>query len=517
MADENTEAGTAGQIDLSGLGSFDFAPSWTQGEKVVARKSFARDDRDDRGGFTPKGERRERGGFAPKGDRGDRGGFAPKGGERRDRGDRGSFAPRGDRGGFAPRGERREFVKPLDAEVRVLPSPKDLGGIIRKVQSTSVAYPLKQLAYLFLDNPASCLVKVTPRDATLRFHTCKACGFASFSEQDLEAHLVAAHLGDYFACEEVECEPPKGSFACVAKCGLTGELLGPPNLHGFDAKVREMIRTRFPGMPESAYRARIEMVRDAEAVEQWRASCTKKTVYRLKGAAAPAAEGEEPAPNPALTREQAEGEFRRTMLPALKATEKSAVMPAEMALKTADRALLFAVRDALANERRFPKDLVFALRGAFHHRKLNFFRANDQRGPEFVCGAKPSPLDREHAIAELGDLVAFVEAHPFCTVSQLSPEQRKHLAWLVEKGHLVQYFNGVLAMPETHPKYRGGAPRPAVPAKKEAAPEDPEAPAAEETPVAESAPVAEAAPEAPAAEETPVVAEEAKQEEGKEG
>ena len=60
------------------------------------------------------------------------------------------------------------------------------------------------------------------------------------------------------------CDPPKGAFTCVAKCGLTGELLGPPNLHGYDARIREMLRTRFPDMDEAHYRSRIEMVRDSD-------------------------------------------------------------------------------------------------------------------------------------------------------------------------------------------------------------------------------------------------------------
>jgi hypothetical protein len=40
---------------------------------------------------------------------------------------------------------------------------------------------------------------------------------------------------------------------------------------------------------------------------------------------------------------------------------------------------------------------------------------------------------------------------------------KAHLGWLVEKGHVVQYFNGLLALPEAHPKYRN------IPAKKESA------------------------------------------------
>ena len=99
----------------------------------------------------------------------------------------------------------------------------------------------------------------------------------------------------------------------------------------------------------------------------------------------------------------------------------------------------------------------------------------------------------------------FVEGHPLCSVSELPQEMKGHLGWLVEKGHIVQYFNGILALPEAHPKFRN------VPAKKDAEAEA-AAPAAEATPVSE-APVAEASvAEEPVPAAEPIVAEEAKTE-----
>ena len=180
-------------------------------------------------------------------------------------------------------------------------------------------------------------------------------------------------------------------------------------------------------------------------------------------------------------------------------------MTLAQALKSTDLPYLFAVRDAIAKERRFPASLFFALRGAFHHRKLVFFRANDPRGQEFVSASKPAPLDIEHAIPELGAVVKFVEVHPLCSVADLPPEMKGHLGWLVEKGHVVQYFNGLLALPEAHPKFRN------LPSKKDATDGNVDAPA--EAPVAETAPAAE---ETPAVEAAPVedapVAEEVKTE-----
>ena len=409
----------------------------------------------------------------------------------------------------------------MDADIRLLPNQKDLGGIIRKVQTSHMAYPLKQLAYLFLDNPSSCIVRVTPKgEGVPPFHSCKACGFATMDESALMAHLVSKHLADYYVAEEIECEPPSGQFPCVAKCGLSGELLGPPNLHGYEARIREMIRTRYPHMSESEYRARIEMVRDPEVVEEWRKSATKKTVFRAKGAKPP--EGADVVPG--VDRETAEADFRRTIAPGLVATSKSADIPGDLAQNAEDRALAFACRDAFQRERRFPASLFFALRGAFHHRKLAFFRANDSRGPEFVSAVAPSPLDAEHAVPALADIVKWLEEHPCSTRAEVaaaiagSDEKKRaemltHLAWLAEKGHVIAYFNGTYVAAAKNPKYRG-LPKnaPAKPTPEPAVAEQPApAPAAAEPAVAEPAPepaaaepaVAEPAPEPVAAEPAP--------------
>ena len=503
MADAN---GQDQGVDLSGLGSFDFAPSWAAGDKVVATtsgKSFG--DREDRPQYRDKRPAARPDASKP---------FGPRPGRDRDDRPRRKFGEShdGDRDhARKPFGrERREFVKreyvkPLDAEVRILPGQKELGGIIRKIQTSFAAYPLKQIAWFFLDHPEACHVKVTPKDPEIKFHVCKACGESFFAADALDAHILSAHLGDYYTSEETDVEPPSGQFACVVKCGITGTFMGPPNLHDTGARIREMAQRL--GMDEASYRARLVTLHDQEAVEAWRKGATKKVFYRLKvdDAATPSQPAEEGQPaaesqvRPLLERDQAEMAFRRDILPQLKSLSKSSDMTLDKALKSQDLPYLFAVRGAIARERRFPASLFFALRGAFHHRKLEFFRANEPHGQEFVCAVKFAPLDVAHAIPELVAVVKFVEEHPMCQVSALPPEMKGHLGWLVEKGHIVQYFNGSLALPETHPKFSNRQPRKEVAAAAGLgdAPSVPETPAAEvQAPAAEPEATSSVAPAA---------------------
>ena len=450
------------------------------------------------------------------------------------------------------RPERRDFrpprpeFPPLPLEIRVLPEQKALGAVIRRIQTSHRAFPLRDIAWLFLDNPASCLIRVEPvKDQQVPLFQCKVCGMPALSEEEVRAHLVNRHLDDFFDVEEVTCEPPSGVFVCVARCGLSGELLGPPNHHSFNSKIHEMLRTRYPNMSEETYRSRVETVRETEVIEQWRQQCTKKKLYRRKGVAPTAAEPvaepaegaaaeeaaaeTEPAPKaPPMERDVAELVFMREILPEQIASVRHLICTAAVGLQTSSRPLYFALKDTLNRERRFPASLFFALRGAFRHRKLHLFRVNDPKGQDFVMLKPAVPLDPAHAVQALRDVLTYVNEHPACTKVEMVTalacgEEEKvketlvQLAWLVEKGHVIEFYNDVLSGPLEYPAFRflpgekqaggqqGGGRRQedAAPAAVPPPPSRQPTPAAEppaEPPAEEVAAVAESVPDdAPAA------------------
>ncbi|MBR7180990.1 MAG: hypothetical protein IKD42_05195 [Kiritimatiellae bacterium] len=398
---------------LFDIGSFDFTPDWAKKEEKVTLSTGAKREFSSGGEARPRQEKK-----APRLSRDRR----P---ERRDRPVK-SASPR------------------VEFEVKALPEPSALGTIIRKIQQSSQAFKLKDLAYLFLDNPSSVLLKITPKDKTLSpFRQCKACSFASDDESEIAEHAVSAHLGDYFEKKEIECEAPKGNFACVARCSLTGVLLGPPNVHEFNSVVKETAARL--GMSEADYRTKIEMVRDSEAIEEWRKRASKKTVYVEKGAA----EGE------TLSRIEAEARFRRTIMRELVASPKTLMVPASSALASRWGDLRRAAAAKLEAERRAPAEMCFALRGAFHHKNLRFFRVNDNHGQEFVTSVEYKVFDAAHAIPELAGVARYIACHPCRARNAIAPdaETAKHLDWLVSTGHVVAFSNGVYSEVEQHPKY----------------------------------------------------------------
>ena len=573
MSDEQDNAAdSASQMGLEDLSQI-FAPSWArQTPDEVAQKAarFARDDDDDRGGFRRGGPQRRDGDRRPPRRDDDRRPPRRDDDRRPPRRDDDRRPPRRDDDRRPPRRDddrrppRRDDdhrpapPPPLDLDVRFMPASKALAAIIRRIQATHRAYPVRDVVKLFQNDDSSMVVRIEARKegtGPQQLFQCRVCGMPALTEAEVAEHLLKKHLADYFDVEDVEGEAPKGNFPCVARCGLTGELLGPPNHHSYAHRVQEMLADRFPGMNEEEYRRHIEMVRDPEVVEQWREQCKHRRVFRRKPEAAEkgeeqkaedtaadssaeAAPAEEQKPAaPALERHEAELVFRREIMPGLIGAASHVVCPATSLKDLPNRRLAAVLNAAFAEEtdsgRRFnhrpqaegtPQQsrmqrngtLFTAIHAAFHHRGLYFFRAGDERGQEFVMASQPVPLDVDHATPELRQISQYVFEHPSCPprylVDELNlendEEKTKRLIsqvkWLVEKGHLVEFFNGFLSPPAPHPIFKQNLPKqkkpaapvaPDVAAKPEASPEVAATPAEPAEPEVAATPAEPASPE----------------------
>ena len=145
--------------------------------------------------------------------------------------------------------------------------------------------------------------------------------------------------------------------------------------------------------------------------------------------------------------------------------------------------------------------LMFALRPAFRHMRLHLFKVGNET---FVTAIQPKPMDLAHSVENIQKMLQLLREHPGWTRKELlehmqpglaaesteAAELLKPLRWLIEKGHVIEFFNGTLSLPAA----------PSQPKEQPAAPAATEAPAATDAPVpAEPAAApAEVAPEAPA-------------------
>ncbi|MFH0878955.1 MAG: hypothetical protein V2A34_04515 [Lentisphaerota bacterium] len=344
----------------------------------------------------------------------------------------------------------------LPLEIHFIPERQRLAALVRDLQVSHRAYPLMDLASRFLSNPDCYLVKLEVRpssgsSAHKRVAQCKECKMLFWDRESVLNHALAAHLDKFFDMETIQTDPPTGNFLCVARCRRSGVLLGPPNHHGYNEKLQELYKTRFSHLSIDEYRASIETVKDADLIEKWKQECTTQTVYKLKGQ-------ENAVP---MKKAEAEKHFMEHCAGSFFYDSARLIMPASVAQKMEDARLRNMIRDAWQRESRFPFTLSLALRPAFRHMRLFLFKVKG--GQTFVSHIHPKPLDAQHVVEPIREVLKYLKEHPGCTRQDLlgnlrpdvapeSPEAAellKPFRWLIERGHVIEFFNGTLAVPSS--------------------------------------------------------------------
>lgn len=359
------------------------------------------------------------------------------------------------------RRERPPMVPPPPVDVRFLPDQRQLSALVKKIRSTGRAYPVVELASLFLSNPTTCDVRIEVRSgiSDVNILRCGKCGIVAMDRASLLTHVIDVHTKDYFEKEEQILDPPSGTFVCVARCGLSGILLGPPNHHSYEAKAREVHRARYPNMPFAEYKNKGELLHDQDMIEKWKEETRKQTVYRMKGS---------PETEP-MTWRDVETYMDKHVAPELIGSGRRCDVNAALAREIQDQGLRRAVNAAWRRESAFPRHLSGALRGAFRHGHLYIFHAGRGRHT-FVTATRPVPLDKSHVVESIREALTFIEGHPGCSRRDLleglrpgsapdSPEARSTLSplsWLTERGHIIEFFDDSLAVPlRAAPRQRG--------------------------------------------------------------
>jgi hypothetical protein len=299
------------------------------------------------------------------------------------------------------------------------------------------------------------------------------------SDEGAVAHVLSKHLDKFFDTAEVEVDPPKGNFQVINKCGITGELLGPPNYHRYTQIVQQHYAAKVASrMGYEAFRSRIETIRDPEVVNQWLAKMKKTTRYTWKfvapahktaaisgatSAPAPATAIAPDAPAPVSVDASTESpaapapdapsaESTTAEAPAAATAPAISTTPTFDTLEDARVYLLTHARDkavrssenarfhgkvaetmppgeirraiegALERQRRFPLDTANALRGRLRREHFTIFKKGS-KGVSYVCAVKRKFRVPGQTFADsIGALIGFIEKNPMVRASELAPK-----------------------------------------------------------------------------------------------
>jgi hypothetical protein len=349
--------------------------------------------------------------------------------------------------------------KPMDITIRFLPRESVFENVVAQIKSGSVAYSLFALARLFLEKPGRYEVRLTAKADTPLYELGEG-GVVSLDREFLERNAFRFAQSDFYTVAVVENEPIKGNFSNVARCRLSGTLLGPTNHHGYQPQLRSLYEQRFSRrMSFAEYQRQIEIVSDAALVERWKDEAKKVTTYTTSR--------EENAVTFSSAVE-AERHFRSQYCPTLIRSANEATIGGAASRALADRILNRAIEQAWAREIRSPSNIMQELVGRFRLNALNVFR--HRRGMLFVSPIRARAFVHEQAgvsssvnaiLQALSGTTAINRKQLFekltaTGASKHGELQRLALAsdlrWLINEGYVIEFNDGSLDLPRTKSK-----------------------------------------------------------------
>src|SRR5205823_78093 len=200
--------------------------------------------------------------LAPKEPQRHRDGLRPRSGAR-------DVRPRGAKNRHRP-SRHPQFERTPSVAVGFLPYSPVFEKVVAQIKSGSVAYSLFALARLFLEKPVGYEVHVTAKAESPLFQLGEN-GTVSVDREFLERNSFRFAQRDFYQVDVVATDPIKGDFSNVARCRLSGTLLGPTNHHHYQPQLRSLYEQRFSRrMSFADYQRQIEIVSDSALIERWK-------------------------------------------------------------------------------------------------------------------------------------------------------------------------------------------------------------------------------------------------------
>ena len=347
-------------------------------------------------------------------------------------------------------------------EIKFVPEPRGVDGLLKQIKSTAKTYSLFELARLVLEKSARYLVEFQRKSGPSLFQVV-ADGTLWLSESDAAARILATQLDKFYRLERIAVEPPKGASPIIAQCGMSGVLLGPPNLHDYQLKVQKLHAERFGNMAFDIYKARIRMVRDEESIQKWRDEQSSQNVYFPLEAP----EGSEPEPLKNLA-EVAEHFQKNHAATAIINPGDHFTAPGSAPVNDSAPAVIEFTRRELDNLIRFPLPLANTLGQKLAGGGLQIFKAHENI--TYVSVARPKMLDRQaNPVSEsLAAILDYLESNAgkpraeqwkaLLALPTLpsdpalrEPALLRDFHWLLLQGHVIDFASKGLEIPRRPP------------------------------------------------------------------
>ncbi len=410
----------------------------------------------------------------------------------------------------------------------IVPATEAVHLVVREIHHLARVYSLYDVAQILLAGRERYQLRFELADRAAPLFKSRKDQSLWLTREEAIAHFWQSPLaGEMYESEEIETDPPAGNFQVVARCGMSGEWLGPPNFHAYQTTLRRIHREQFSHMAFEFYASRVRTERGEEAVNAWLDTMRKRVRWRLRRAAAitavpepapaapaepvpdgegaeaisdeataaaesteateatEAAAGEEQVAAPkddtgwSFDRGDIERDFATQRFAEfyeeVRGTEISGGIPA----RNLSSGLLACVRIAGSHARKHPAILIPTICRLLENEHLSVFK---REGKLFTGPARPHPLMTDAILAERpAAIVEWLEANPNKKLADLwqgiLPEGQTEpgnewladLFWLLTQGHILLFADDTLVLPRRRAPQGAAAPAPAAkPAAKSA-------------------------------------------------
>lgn len=343
--------------------------------------------------------------------------------------------------------------------IRFLPYSPAFENVVAQIKSGSVAYSLFALARLFLEKPVGYEVCLTAKHESPLYQLGES-GMVSADREFLERNAFRFAHPNFYKVDVSETDPIKGNFSNVARCRLSGTLLGPTNHHSYQAQLRSLYEQRFSRrMSFADYQRQIEIVSDTALVERWKEEARKVTTYTTLR--------EE---NPVMFSSAAEAErhFRSHYLPGLIRSVEEVTIGGTHSRSLPHRILNHTIEEAWARETRSPSNMMQELASRSRQNGLHVFRhrrgmlfVSAIRGRAFVyeqAGVSPSVnailegLSGKEAISRKQLFEKLIGNGAAEQAEARSLALASDLRWLINEGYVIEFNDGSLDLPRVKAK-----------------------------------------------------------------
>lgn len=350
------------------------------------------------------------------------------------------------------------------------PDPAGVASLARQVKLSGRAYPLLEVAGLVIQKPDRYEITFRPmRDKEgkplIKFFVCSLDDSVWLSEGEATRHALKAHFETFYQTEKTPCDPPKGVWTLVAQ--FDEIILGPPNYHGYQEKLREVHAQRAPRLPFDVFKSKVRMVKDEATVKGWLESQSSRLEFTTLNVEEPQTLHSMAAVEEHFKAKHAANVIKSVDFWSLNRQPNAPRLPEE---------LTRVLRVNLERERRFPIRTMTALSGAFAHAGLQFFKRD--KTAVHVAVARPHYLDLENTLVQPGikRIVEFID-------TTKNPTRKKLLAALAP-APVAESVAPAAAPEAAAPAAEGESPAPETAVTAPAA-EAPAVPAAAPQPTAE--------------------------------